>query len=103
MPQKMLLGKYGINRMKRKFFENKTILVTGHTGFKGAWLCKILVNFGSKVIGYSLESPTKPNLFELAKLENKMISIIGDVRDYQNLKCIFEKYRPEIVIHLAAQ
>ena len=86
-----------------EFYKNKIVLVTGHTGFKGSWLCKILINAGAKVIGYSLEAPTQPNLFTLSKIEEKMISIIGDVRDYAKLKSVFDKYQPEIVFHLAAQ
>lgn len=85
------------------FYKNKTILVTGHTGFKGTWLCKILINAGANVIGYSLDAPTDPNLFSLAKIENKMTSIIGDIRDYKKLKNVFDTYKPELVIHLAAQ
>lgn len=85
------------------FYKNKKVLITGHTGFKGTWLCKILINAGANVIGYSLEAPTNPNLFSLSKIEEQMISIIGDVRDYNHLKAVFEKYQPEIVIHLAAQ
>ena len=85
------------------FYKNKTVLVTGHTGFKGSWLCKILINIGSNVVGYSLPAPTKPNLFELSKNEERMISIIGDIRDYARLKSVFDKYQPEIVIHMAAQ
>lgn len=85
------------------FYENKTILITGHTGFKGTWLCKILINAGAKVVGYSLDAPTDPNLFSLAKIEDKMISIIGDIRDYQKLKNVFDTYKPELVFHLAAQ
>lgn len=86
-----------------KFYKGKVVLVTGHTGFKGSWLSRILINAGAKVIGYSLESPTNPNLFSLADIENKMISIIGDVRDFTKLKSVFDKYQPEIVLHLAAQ
>lgn len=85
------------------FYRNKTVLITGHTGFKGTWLCKMLINAGAKVIGYALEAPTKPNLFELSKVEEQMISIIGDVRDLRHLKEVFDKYQPEIVLHLAAQ
>ena len=85
------------------FYKNKTVLVTGHTGFKGTWLCKILINAGAKVIGYALEAPTNPNLFELSKVEENMVSIIGDVRDLKHLKEVFDKYQPEIVLHLAAQ
>lgn len=85
------------------FYKNKTILITGHTGFKGAWLSKILINAGAHVVGYSLEPPTNPSLFEISKIEKDMVSIRGDVRDFEHLKEVFDKYRPEIVIHLAAQ
>ena len=85
------------------FYKGKTILVTGHTGFKGTWLCKILINAGAKVVGYALEAPTKPSLFKLSNIEKDMISIIGDIRDYEHLKSVFDKYQPELVIHLAAQ
>lgn len=85
------------------FYKGKTVLVTGHTGFKGTWLCKILINAGAHVVGYSLNPPTEPNLFELSKIEKDMISIIGDIRDYTNLKSVFDKYQPELVFHLAAQ
>ncbi len=87
----------------KEFYKNKTVLVTGHTGFKGSWLCKILINLGANVIGYSLDAPTTPNLFTLSKIENKMVSIIGDIRDFQKLMSVFDKYKPEIVFHLAAQ
>lgn len=89
--------------MKLSFYKGKVVLVTGHTGFKGSWLCKVLINSGAKVIGYSLSAPTTPNLFELSKIKNDMISIIGDIRDYNHLKKVFDKYKPEIVFHLAAQ
>lgn len=85
------------------FYKGKTVLITGHTGFKGTWLSKILINAGANVIGYSLEAPTKPNLFELAKIEKQMISIIGDIRDFEKLLNVFKTYNPEIVFHLAAQ
>ena len=85
------------------FYKNKVVLVTGHTGFKGTWLCKILINAGAKVIGYALDTPTDPSLFKLSKIENDMISIIGDIRDYDKLKDVFDKYKPELVFHLAAQ
>jgi len=85
------------------FYKNKTILITGHTGFKGTWLCKILTNAGAKVIGYSIDKPTNPSLFDLAKVEDKITSIFGDIRDYNHLKEVFDRYQPEIVLHLAAQ
>lgn len=89
--------------MDLSFYKNRTVLITGHTGFKGTWLSKILINAGAKVVGYSLEPPTSPNLFEISKIEKDMISIIGDIRDYEHLKQVFDLYQPEIVFHLAAQ
>ncbi len=85
------------------FYKNKKIFVTGHTGFKGSWLCKILVNAGAVVTGYSLEPPTRPSLFELTDTESKISSVIGDIRDYDSLKKAFDEAKPEIVLHLAAQ
>lgn len=87
----------------KKFYKNKNVLITGHTGFKGAWLSEILVNWGVNVFGFSLEPPTNPNLFSLLKLDSKMESYIGDIRDLKSLKSIFHEIEPEIVIHLAAQ
>lgn len=86
-----------------EFYKGKTVLITGHTGFKGSWLSKILIMAGAKVVGYSLEPPTKPNLFELLNLKSQMISIIGDVRDFIKLSSVFNTYQPEIIFHLAAQ
>lgn len=85
------------------FYQGKKVLVTGHTGFKGTWLSRILVNAGAIVTGYSLEPPTNPNLFSIAGLDKKMVSIIGDIRDFELLKKTFENTQPEIVFHLAAQ
>lgn len=85
------------------FYKNKKVLITGHTGFKGTWLCKILINEGAIVCGYSLEPPTTPSLFELSDVEKNMTSIIGDIRDYEYLKKTFDDFQPEIVFHLAAQ
>lgn len=85
------------------FYQGKKVLITGHTGFKGAWLCKILEEAGAKVVGYALEPPTKPNLFCLADVEQNMISITGDIRDHEHLNAVFDQYQPEIVLHLAAQ
>ena len=87
----------------RDFFKGKTVLVTGHTGFKGSWLSIWLNELGAKVIGYSLEPPYPNSLFEQTKLKDKIIDIRADVRDFKKLKSIFEKYKPEIVFHLAAQ
>lgn len=85
------------------FFSGKKVLVTGHTGFKGVWLCKMLLKFGAQVTGYSLMPATTPNLFELTQIEKEMESIIGDVRNLTTMMGAFEKVNPEIVIHLAAQ
>lgn len=85
------------------FYKGKRVFVTGHTGFKGTWLCRILVQAGAVVTGYSLPAPTQPNLFSLAGLEGKMTSVIGDVRDFAALKAAFDAAQPEIVLHLAAQ
>jgi CDP-glucose 4,6-dehydratase len=85
------------------FFRGKKVFVTGHTGFKGTWLCKILINSGAIVTGYSLLPPTNPNLFDLCFIKEKMKSIIGDIRDYSFLETVFSEAQPEIVIHLAAQ
>lgn len=85
------------------FYAGKKVLVTGHTGFKGTWLCKILINAGALVMGYSLDPPTEPNLFSLSGINSEMNSIIGDIRDFDKLKQVFDETRPEIVLHLAAQ
>lgn len=85
------------------FYEGKRVLVTGHTGFKGSWLCKLLVKYGAKVTGYSLNPSTNPSLFDISGVENTINSVIGDIRDLKSLKKIFEKFKPEIVFHLAAQ
>lgn len=85
------------------FYKNKKVLVTGHTGFKGSWLCRILVDAGAEVTGYSLEAPTNPNLFSLAGVEDKINHVIGDIRDRDHLMKVFKEVQPEIVLHLAAQ
>lgn len=86
-----------------EFYRNKKVLVTGHTGFKGSWLCKLLENYGAEVIGYSLNPPTEPSLFKIANIESDVKSIIGDIRDLSKLKEVFDDFQPEIVLHLAAQ
>lgn len=85
------------------FYKGKKVLITGHTGFKGAWLCQMLINAGAEVTGYALNPPTKPSLFEIANISGKMNSVIGDIRDLSKLKETFIKTQPEIVFHLAAQ
>jgi len=89
--------------MDMSFYKGKTVLITGHTGFKGSWMCKLLSMAGAKVIGYSLNPPTTPSLFELSGVEKEIVSVIGDIRDLAKLNETMQKYRPEIVIHMAAQ
>lgn len=89
--------------MDLSFYKGKRVLVTGHTGFKGAWMCRVLVDAGAILTGYSLEAPTQPNLFALAGVEDNMTSIIGDVRDLAHLMEVFNQAQPELVLHLAAQ
>lgn len=85
------------------FYRGKRIFVTGHTGFKGSWLCRMLSKAGAEVTGYSLGPPTSPSLFEIAQIEQDIHSVIGDIRDYPSLKATFNAAQPEIVLHLAAQ
>ena len=85
------------------FYKGKKVLVTGHTGFKGSWMCKVLTNMGAEVAGYSLNPPTNPSLFEIAEIEKDIKSYIGDIRDLKKLKAVFDEFQPEIVLHLAAQ
>lgn len=91
--------------LKPDFFKDKKVLVTGCTGFKGMWLCKILESFGAEVTGFSLPSPTVEggSVFCKAGIEKGMRSIIGDVRDLSALQKTFTESQPEIVLHLAAQ
>ncbi len=93
----------GMGRLMQKFYKDKRVFITGHTGFKGSWLCKILSEMGAEVTGFALEPSTEPNLFKLADIESNITSVIGDVRDFESLKKAFDKAQPEIVFHLAAQ
>lgn len=88
---------------KLNFFHGKRVFVTGHTGFKGSWLCKLLLMAGAEVTGVALLPQTEPSLFKLVGLEREMHSILGDIRDFDALKAAFDAARPEIVIHMAAQ
>ena len=85
------------------FYKGKRVLITGHTGFKGSWMCELLINKGAVVTGFALEPPTDPALFQIANLRERMHSIIGDVRNLSHLQKVFEEFQPEIVIHMAAQ
>ena len=90
-------------RELREFYEGKRVLVTGHTGFKGSWLCRMLELLGARVSGYGLESPTDPSLFDVAGIGDTMDSHTGDVRDLGHMQEVFERVKPEVVFHLAAQ
>ncbi len=85
------------------FWQGKRVLLTGHTGFKGSWLSLWLQSMGATVLGYALAPPTKPSLFDVAGVEKNMTSVIADIRDLEHLCKVFTEYRPEIVIHMAAQ
>ncbi|MCE5331144.1 MAG: CDP-glucose 4,6-dehydratase [Bacteroidales bacterium] len=85
------------------FFKNKKIFITGHTGFKGSWLCLLLHKLGAEVYGYALNPPTKPSLYEEAKIDTYISSYIGDIRDLEKLERTIRHIQPEIVIHMAAQ
>ena len=85
------------------FYRGKRVFVTGHTGFKGAWLCRMLALAGAEVTGFSLNPPTEPSLFEIAGIARDVHSVIGDIRDYAALKAAFDEAQPELVLHLAAQ
>jgi CDP-glucose 4,6-dehydratase len=82
---------------------NRRVLVTGHTGFKGSWLCLLLNELGADIYGYALNPPTSPSLFEEARIDELVTSYIGDIRDYSKLAKVLKNIRPEIIIHLAAQ
>lgn len=86
-----------------EFYRGKKVLITGHTGFKGTWMCTVLSQMGAEITGYALEPPTSPNLFELADMEKKMDSVIGDIRNLEQMKTVFDRVQPEIVMHMAAQ
>ena len=86
----------------KEFYKNKKILITGHTGYKGSWLSKILVNMGADVLGYALESKMEPSLFNFLNLENEMKSVIGNMNDFEKLNQVVNDFQPDIVFHLAA-
>lgn len=85
------------------FYKGKRVLITGHTGFKGTWLCRMLLSAGAQVTGYSLPPEEKPSLFQLAQVEGQINSVEGDIRDLAHLQQVFDQAQPEIVFHLAAQ
>ncbi|SHK36870.1 CDP-glucose 4,6-dehydratase [Desulfatibacillum alkenivorans DSM 16219] len=89
--------------MTDRFYKNKRIFLTGHTGFKGAWLSLWLLEAGAEVMGYALAPPTQPSLFSLAGLEDRMQSVTGDIRDPDALTNSMKQFQPDVVIHMAAQ
>lgn len=89
--------------MEPTFFKGKKILVTGHTGFKGSWICELLLHLGAEVTGYSLEPPTTPSLYQICGLERRLHSVYGDIRDLEKLRSVMRQTEPELVLHMAAQ
>lgn len=92
----------GVN-MLDSFYRGKKVLITGNTGFKGSWLSRMLSLLGAKVYGYSLESPTDPNLYSLLCSDEFVTTRIGDISDYDSLSRFYLEVKPDIVFHLAAQ
>lgn len=92
-----------MNLFLKQFYKGKKVLITGHTGFKGTWMCKVLTMLGAEVTGYALEPPTDPSVFALSGIEKDIHHVIGDIRDYDAMCAVFQEARPEIVFHLAAQ
>ena len=89
--------------LNREFWKGRSVLVTGHTGFKGSWLCLWLDALGAKVTGLALDPPTQPNLFQQAGVASSIRSVLVDIRDFPRLKSVVAECRPEVVIHMAAQ
>lgn len=89
--------------MDASFWRGRKVFLTGHTGFKGGWLSLWLQSLGAEITGFSLEPPTNPSLFKVAKVEQGMASIIGDIRDGEALSRAMKEARPDVVIHMAAQ
>ncbi|MCD2492283.1 CDP-glucose 4,6-dehydratase [Lacrimispora sp. NSJ-141] len=85
------------------FYRDRRVFITGHTGFKGSWLCKMLINLGAQITGYSLEPPTDPSLYDIAGIKEGICSVIGDIRNYDSLNKAIKMAQPEIIFHLAAQ
>ena len=89
--------------MIQKEFKNKTVIITGHTGFKGSWLSIWLVQLGAKVVGISLDVPSTPSHFEAGNLSGSLVDLRFDIRNVELVENAFEKYQPDYVFHLAAQ
>jgi CDP-glucose 4,6-dehydratase len=91
------------NMVDLTLYKGKKVFVTGHTGFKGSWLCLLLHELGAKVYGYALDPPTNPSLYEVAKVDELVASYIADVRDYDKLSSVLSMVQPDMIIHMAAQ
>ena len=87
------------------FFQHRRVLITGHTGFKGSWMTQLLLNAGAVVCGFSNTVPTEPSLFDELGLSERLQEndVRGDIRDYEVLKAVFDRFQPEFVLHMAAQ
>ena len=92
-----------IEGLFNNIYKNRKVLITGHTGFKGSWLCILLNKLGADVYGYALEPPTKPSLYIEANIDEFVTSFIGDIRNLEYLQDVLKKVQPVIVIHMAAQ
>ena len=90
-------------KLDRSFWKDRRVFLTGHTGFKGSWLSLWLSTLGAKVVGYALDPPTSPSLYEQADVASVLHSIIGDIRDLPRLSAAIAEFEPEVVLHLAAQ
>jgi CDP-glucose 4,6-dehydratase len=97
------LADVGMSAVDAAFWRDRRVLLTGHTGFKGAWLALWLQSLGARVSGFALQAPTRPSLYELARVAEGMKAIEGDVRDPQALAAAVAEVAPEVVIHMAAQ
>lgn len=89
--------------MDREFWTGRRVAITGHTGFKGPWLCSLLHHLGAEVRGYSKPAPTVPNLFELAGVADQVPTTFGDIRDTAQLTAFLQEHQPQVLFHMAAQ
>src|SRR5581483_8926971 len=90
------------NMVSNSFWQNKKVFLTGHTGFKGSWLAFWLAQLGAKVTGYALSPPSSPALFSIARIDQYVHSVIGDIRDQTLLSNVIVTAQPDVVFHLAA-
>lgn len=98
-----LISQMSKEKLFHGIYKGRRVLITGHTGFKGAWMCLLLRKLGADVYGYALNPPTNPSLYELAGIDKLITSTIGDIRDYALLSKTIDRVKPEIIIHMAAQ